>query len=337
MPDDNQRDLEVDQYQDELSEESDDGGGCAETWEALNKYRQSNGPSTTRRGVLKSVGASAGISAFGVSAIRSVEARTPDNSAREKLSEEKTAKKVEAALETEVMETVLSKIPGGRNRLDKDAANAFRVVAESGDKQNTFTQILIPVRGGETALGFATDTDSAKASAGVILESGEVVRARAGKQGNVESVNREPDEKHEQSALKSVRNNEDYQQYVQNNSGRFDFREDKAAVSAFEGQAKMYLHIPVVDRESNDSGPDRLVTAELDKSSGDVITIQASAWDCWVNCVALRSTSFWGFCWTVGCSLCLPDPSKLTCVACLACVGVVGGSCALSCGIEQIT
>jgi hypothetical protein len=123
MPDDNHEDTEADRYQDELSERSDDGGGCAETWKALNNYRQSNGPSTTRRGVLKSVGATAGISAFGVSAIRSAEARTPDNAARKKLSDEETAKEVQEALETEVMETVVSKIPGGDNRLDKDAAN----------------------------------------------------------------------------------------------------------------------------------------------------------------------------------------------------------------------
>lgn len=56
MPDDNQEDHNVEQYQDELSEKSDDGGGYAETWNALNKYRQSKSPSITRRSVLKATG-----------------------------------------------------------------------------------------------------------------------------------------------------------------------------------------------------------------------------------------------------------------------------------------
>lgn len=79
MPDDNHEDLEVDQYQDELSEAVGDGGGCAETWDRLTSIREQATPD--RRSVLKSIGA-VGASSLGLSKI-GVAASTEDLSEKE--------------------------------------------------------------------------------------------------------------------------------------------------------------------------------------------------------------------------------------------------------------
>jgi len=59
-------DFDEEQYQNELNDAVDDGGGCAETWETLSEARDKFTPD--RRSVLKGVGA-LGASAVGVSSL----------------------------------------------------------------------------------------------------------------------------------------------------------------------------------------------------------------------------------------------------------------------------
>lgn len=68
---------EVERYQEEISEETASGGGCCETWEALDEHRESNTPSATRRGLLRGVGATAGV-ALGSGLIQTVSADSVD-------------------------------------------------------------------------------------------------------------------------------------------------------------------------------------------------------------------------------------------------------------------
>lgn len=296
----------------------------------------------TRRGVLKGIGTT---TAFGA-AISGIPSALADSSSisefadRVELSDEKTEEKVEEAIDSDVLETVFDEIPGGKNRVKTRSAKAYKItVSTTSDKTDVeeavYTQIIFPVPGGETDLGYAVERDSGTKSAGVELKSGEVIRARSDSDGDARSVEREPQDEYKSTALQAVKETEEYDEYVADHPN-YEFLEEDAVVSAFENPDKYRLHIPVIDVESDDAGPDRIITAELKKNSDDVVRIQASAWDCWVNCVALRSAGFWGFCYAVGCRVCVADPSRVTCVACAACVGVVGGSCALTCGVEQL-
>jgi hypothetical protein len=79
MPNNNDE-VDVEAYQDALSERVEDGGGCVETWEALSSDSESVLP---RRSVLRSLGVGAGLSAVGLSGVGSVAASTDENSAEE--------------------------------------------------------------------------------------------------------------------------------------------------------------------------------------------------------------------------------------------------------------
>lgn len=87
-------DSDPDQYQDELSDAVDDGGGCAETWEKLSEARRKS--SLDRRSVLKGVGAF-GAAALGVSGIGAATAKKkPDD---EEIDEALNSEGVQALLD----------------------------------------------------------------------------------------------------------------------------------------------------------------------------------------------------------------------------------------------
>lgn len=91
MPDDN-HDLE--RYQNELSEATDDGDGCAEMWENLSDIRGDN--SANRRSVLKGIG-TIGISSLGLSGIASASER--ENLDQDTIEEILSSTEVSAILE----------------------------------------------------------------------------------------------------------------------------------------------------------------------------------------------------------------------------------------------
>lgn len=104
MPDDNQEDhdvdeegLDIDQYQDELNKKTNDGGGCAETWEQLEEMRDGSQAGTTRRSVLSLIGATGA----GLAGITTTAAETPSQHEAANIS-------IETLLSSQQAEQILS-------------------------------------------------------------------------------------------------------------------------------------------------------------------------------------------------------------------------------------
>jgi len=68
-------DKEVDEYRAELNERVDDGGGCAEMWDALSEAREA-GSVDSRRSILKKTAGAIGVSAVGLSTLADTAAAT---------------------------------------------------------------------------------------------------------------------------------------------------------------------------------------------------------------------------------------------------------------------
>jgi len=66
----------AEEYQDKLSESVDDGGGCAETWDALSKIRETKTDTKSRRSVIKSAAGALGVSAASLAGLTETAAAT---------------------------------------------------------------------------------------------------------------------------------------------------------------------------------------------------------------------------------------------------------------------
>ncbi|WP_147438098.1 hypothetical protein [Halorubrum sp. Atlit-28R] len=87
MPDDNQEDhdideegLDIDQYEDDLNEQMNDGGGCNEAWSSLTEIRNNTESKVNRRSTIKTVLATLGIGVVGTPGLTEPAAATSENS-----------------------------------------------------------------------------------------------------------------------------------------------------------------------------------------------------------------------------------------------------------------
>jgi len=109
-------DFDEEQYQNELNDAVDDGGGCAETWETLSEARDKFTPD--RRSVLKGVGA-LGASAVGVSSLGVA-------TAKEKPGNEE----IEVALNSDAVQALLEELhyPDVRKNAAKKSNRRFKML-----------------------------------------------------------------------------------------------------------------------------------------------------------------------------------------------------------------
>jgi len=111
-------DFDEEQYQNELNDAVDDGGGCAETWETLSEARDKFTPD--RRSVLKGVGA-LGASAVGVSSLGVA-------TAKEKPGNEE----IEVALNSDAVQALLEELHYPDVR--KNAAKKIKPKIQNADE-----------------------------------------------------------------------------------------------------------------------------------------------------------------------------------------------------------
>lgn len=291
-----------------------------------------------RRNFLRAVGGTAGVSTLGVTTtvVRGDSGKQHLNISRWEATEEESQPIIKAALESDEVNAIVAELPGDREGLNASASEAFVITARGADntqfegEQEEYTQVLIPVQGAETDIVFAESTTSEeKNSAGIKLRNGMDIGVKRTRSGSLERTKWRDAGEQRGQAIAAIQRNQGYQQYKRENASKYNIREDQAAVSVDES-GKSYAAIPA---DSTDSDEDSMIFAELD-SSGEVISIQSSGWDCFINCAVLRTGLFAGYCWTLGCSLCRSIPNQATCSPCAVCLGVVGATCAAQCAVS---
>lgn len=133
-------------YQDELNEAVGDGGGCAETWEAISELRadQSSSPINRRRFV-KALATAGSAAAIGGSGIGSVAA---------KIQNKADQREVRKALQTEEVQTLLDEL--GNPPVQRGKAK--RVTAKyEVEKVMEFTALTLPTPLGDIVYGTKSD------------------------------------------------------------------------------------------------------------------------------------------------------------------------------------
>lgn len=157
MPDDNH---EIERYQNELSEETNDGDGCAEMWEALSEKRESEKTSLGRRGFLGAVGA-AGMT--GTASAQPVDQKVEIRKEESEASSQTTA----SALDTQVAEQVLDILIQPEVRSE----SAERTDLYLNDKEWGHT-VDVSLQYGELSISYSPNGEAM--NAGASLESSEV-------------------------------------------------------------------------------------------------------------------------------------------------------------------
>lgn len=293
----------------------------------------SDGIPFQRRTFLKAVGATAGVGVSGFSGVAAAAKAPSLGTTRRELSAEATARTLESALASPAMTAVLSAVPGGDTRLQTASATAYSITVQSthpdyvADGPTSYTQVIVPVRGAESDLAFATD--GVRASAGVELTPGRFVTASLEADGDVTVLHRtRPDDATRARHVAAVRASADYDAAVARLPAATSVDHDDASVTVTEELGRAVVVFPF----ETAGGTDGLVVAELDVATDDVVTIQSSYWDCVANCLALSSPAFYGACAPI-CSPCAVIPSLYTCAPCAACIGIAltlcGGRCAI--------
>lgn len=114
-----------DQYQAELNDAVDDGGGCAETWEQLEEMRDEDHTGTTRRSVLGLLGATGA----GLAGITTTAAATPDQ-------HEDAGVSVETLLRSQQADHILSALhPSPEQQADPDPQGPVKVYPKRAESE----------------------------------------------------------------------------------------------------------------------------------------------------------------------------------------------------------
>ncbi|MFC6823607.1 hypothetical protein [Halopelagius fulvigenes] len=153
----------ADQYQEELSERAEDGGGCAEMWETLSERRRSDDGSIGRRSFLGTIGAASAVGMSGTAAGRSdeteIEIRKEDS--------EVDSESATAVTKTEAAEHLLDTLV----RPEARPEDTTRTDIYLNDEQMGYT-LNVPLEYGKLAVTY--DPAGEIANAGASLSSSEV-------------------------------------------------------------------------------------------------------------------------------------------------------------------
>lgn len=165
---DSDSDFDEEQYQNELNDAVDDGGGCAETWSALNQRRNNTiaedsnkgkslqnhdrGHSNddiliNRRKLVQSLGSAAGALAVGSSGIGSVSADSVDN------PQDASNEQIERALSSAEVENLLDELNGLPIQRGKAQAIEVTMEMEDNDTKLQVELITLPTPAGEIVYG----------------------------------------------------------------------------------------------------------------------------------------------------------------------------------------
>ncbi len=281
---------------------------------------------TRRRDVLKAIGLSATIGFTGLSATQSAAADST-GATRNRYSGSAADSALETALASAELQAVAEAIPGKSNRLVTDEFEAYEIVVEGTDGGSAvraeYTQVVIPVRGGESDLVFATDGE--QNSVGVELESGRYAYCNSMEEGLRHK--HLPGAAVEARAVAAVRGSADFAELSERIPASSSVKFGNASVSVVEETGYATVAVPIAGATDAANG---VLVGTVDTSTDQIVTIQASYWSCVANCLALSSPAFYGACAPI-CSPCAVVPSQFTCAPCAACLGIAlvacGGRC----------
>jgi hypothetical protein len=159
---------DVDQYQDELSEQVEDGGGCAEMWSALSTRREKN--NLSRRSLLRRAG--------GTTAGLALASTLQATLASTAVASEEKAEKVLETVETsnafrEVRERVFNSLSSGKGRLQVRPGKLF---SSKKVQEVVVENITYPISTHSTSFGSGRTETTVEISS--LVENGAVSQVR---------------------------------------------------------------------------------------------------------------------------------------------------------------
>lgn len=255
----------------------------------------------TRRDVVKKIGAAAGVAAVGAA----------QPVAAERATDVLDRDEVRLALEEAGVETAA---------LDQGASTTEVVRSE--------TWVKIPVATDAAEYVASNETDTAE----VVTGDNSVVRATVDDDGrrveNLEMGQQVVDETFrtiDDRDLRRVMDEADVVSLV---------REDADAhVDHTTGTRRLFVDGETQSGETAglllEVEADGSVSSGFDLSTRDGVSTTESAIDCWVNCIT------WGTFCSTPCTVCVADPTRISCAPCAVCIGGTATVCAAKCGIEQ--
>jgi len=324
MPED---DTDLDQYREKVNNTLDDGGGCGEAWEALTELR---GPDVDRRGFLASaLGAGLGVSGLAsISDLVNADVGPFAGVHRTELHDPARANAIRHARDDPKLQELLAELPQGSSA-DVGEAEAFRITYDDPETA-PLTQLLIPTDGLDNPVGYAYR--KGEMAAGIQVSSDTWLQVSSSAAAEDHGVERKvsADEQATSETLDRIRGDSGYQELVRELEPTERVATDDAQVTILPDRNTALAFIPVTSEASGSSGEqlsDTFVYARVDTETGDVVQVQQSLTDCYVNCLAGQA-EFFGVCFVGCCALCW---TGVACICCIACLGFVGSPCILAC------
>lgn len=255
---------------------------------------------TTRRDVMKRIGAGTAVAATG-------------------LAQSAAAESPEKLLEDEAVRTALSTADIDKTVLEFSEATTVTVDSD--------VWVEVPVDAGEET-AFATDRNG---RAEVKTGPNSAVRVdTTGDETTVEDL--EMGQAVLEETLQLVDDREWTAMLDQAGIRAIDPEEADAHVDHTSGVRRVVAAAETTDGQTTslllEIGADGSIQRGFDFSKQDGVR-KDGAIDCWTKCIKI------GYLCTLTCKACIATPAKPTCIPCAVCVGGSAGSCAATCGIAE--
>ncbi|MDL0138613.1 hypothetical protein PNP85_03700 [Halobacterium salinarum] len=269
-------------------------------------------PDINRRKLLKSIGAAAGASAFGLG---TVQAKTQE----EPVSESEVK---------DILQRKESQVALDRASVDSDSLRTGKATEQ---QVNSAPWVEIPVDG-DAADYFAYNTSNSIAE--LKTSSNTVVRAKP-EEGGIFVEDLKMGEEVTTETLQTLEDSAKWNDALEEGNV-VTVNTDEAAAHHDRVSGVSRAFVPA----EQESGDQLLLMAEINENNGlesvyglpgesDGITTQDAFSDCWLDCIT------WGTFCSTPCSFCVADPTRISCVPCAVCIGGTASGCAGKCGIEE--